>query len=152
VNLRTQFQRYVLKAGVKPWPKLWQNLRASRATELADSYPSHVCAAWLGHTEAVADAFYRTVTDAHFDRAVASQKAAHNPTQQAHADACTTTQGNSPAIGKPLIYKGLQQGAPGCDDPTKDLLGDRGFEPLTSCVSCSAGRPGTLSRFSKRRP
>jgi integrase len=47
VNLRTQFQRYILKAGVKPWPKLWQNLRASRATELADSYPSHVCAAWL---------------------------------------------------------------------------------------------------------
>lgn len=27
VNLRTQFQRYIEKAGVKTWPKLWQNLR-----------------------------------------------------------------------------------------------------------------------------
>jgi integrase len=70
-NLRTQFVRYIKTAGLKPWPKPWQNLRVSRATELADEYPSHVCAAWLGHTERVADAFYRQVTDEHFARAVA---------------------------------------------------------------------------------
>lgn len=69
VNLRTQFQRYIEKAGAKPWPKLWQNLRASRATELADQFPSHVCAAWLGHTERIADSFYRQVTDEHFAKA-----------------------------------------------------------------------------------
>ncbi len=63
VNLRTQLLRYINRAGLKPWPKLWQNLRASRATELADKFPSHVCPAWLGHTEKVADAFYRTVSD-----------------------------------------------------------------------------------------
>lgn len=45
VNLRTQVQGYIEKAGVRPWPKLWQNLRAPRATDLADRYPSHVCAA-----------------------------------------------------------------------------------------------------------
>jgi len=94
VNLRTQLQRYIERAGVKPWPKLWQNLRASRATELADRFPSHVCAAWLGHTEKIADAFYRQVTDEHFARAVAvptvasitedadGNKAAQNPAQQ----------------------------------------------------------------------
>ena len=68
-NLRTQLRRYIEQAGLKPWPKLWQNLRVSRATELADQYPSHVCAAWLGHTEKIADAFYRQVTDEHFRRA-----------------------------------------------------------------------------------
>ena len=31
VNLRTQLQRIIKRAGVAPWPKLWQNLRASRA-------------------------------------------------------------------------------------------------------------------------
>ncbi|HSA26192.1 MAG TPA: site-specific integrase [Phycisphaerae bacterium] len=77
-NLRTQFVRYVLAAGLKPWPKPWQNMRASRATELADEYPSHVAAAWLGHTEAIADSFYRQVTEEHFQKA--AQKAAqHDP-------------------------------------------------------------------------
>lgn len=71
VNLRTGLIRLIERAGLKPWPKPWQNLRASRATELADEYPSHICTAWLGHTEAVADEFYRTVTDEHFDRASA---------------------------------------------------------------------------------
>ena len=69
-NLRTQFVRYIETAGLEPWPKPWQNLRVSRATELTDSFPSHVCAAWLGHSEAVADEFYRQVTDDHFARAL----------------------------------------------------------------------------------
>jgi len=45
-------------------------LRASRATELADAFPSHVASAWLGHTEAIADAHYRQVTEEHFVKAV----------------------------------------------------------------------------------
>ena len=52
VNLRTQMMRYLKAAKLTAWPKLWQNLRASRATELADTYPSHVCTAWLGHSRA----------------------------------------------------------------------------------------------------
>lgn len=74
VNVRTHIQRLITRAGVKPWPKLWQNLRASRATELADSFPSHVCAAWLGHTEVIADTFYRQVTDDHFKRATIAKE------------------------------------------------------------------------------
>ena len=83
-NLRMQFQRIIARAGVTPWPKLFQNLRASRATELADEYPSHVAAAWLGHAEAIADAHYRSVTDAHFARAATTPtKASRNPSQKA---------------------------------------------------------------------
>ncbi|MGF1635173.1 MAG: tyrosine-type recombinase/integrase, partial [Phycisphaerae bacterium] len=44
-NLRQHFCRLIERAGHTPWPKPWQNLRATRATELADHYPSHVCAA-----------------------------------------------------------------------------------------------------------
>jgi integrase len=33
-NLRTQLERIIGRAGLKPWPKLFQNLRATRATEL----------------------------------------------------------------------------------------------------------------------
>jgi len=48
MNLRTQFQRIMKRAGVAPWPKLFQNLRASRATELANDFPvsRRRCVAW----------------------------------------------------------------------------------------------------------
>lgn len=49
--------------------KPFQNMRATRATELADQFPSHICAKWLGHTERIADEFYRSVTDEHYSRA-----------------------------------------------------------------------------------
>lgn len=70
VNLRTGFNRILNRAGVQPWPRLWQNLRASCATELLERFPSHVCAAWLGHTNAIADRHYRQVTQAHLAAAV----------------------------------------------------------------------------------
>jgi hypothetical protein len=73
----------MVRAGVDSWPRLFQNLRASRATELAAEFPSHVAAAWLGHSEEIADAHYRQVLDGDFAKAVAgpSQQAAQNPAQ-----------------------------------------------------------------------
>lgn len=82
MNLRTQLVRYVVQAGLKPWPKPWQNLRASLATELANKYPSHVCTAWLGHSEKVANEFYRQVTEDHYAKA-AGIVALHGALQQA---------------------------------------------------------------------
>ena len=63
-NLRTAFERIVLNAGLTPWPKLFQNLRATRATELvAAGWPEYKVCKWLGHTEAVAKKHYWQVTD-----------------------------------------------------------------------------------------
>jgi integrase len=90
VNLRTQLTKIIGKAGLEPWPKLFHNLRASRQTELAESYPAHVVCAWLGNSEAVAKAHYLQVTDAHFAKASgstgneATQKAAHSPAIKAN--------------------------------------------------------------------
>ena len=53
-NLRTQLERIIQKAGLKPWPKLFQNLRSTRETELAEEYPMHVVCAWIGNSQAVA--------------------------------------------------------------------------------------------------
>lgn len=55
---------------MKPWLRLWVNLSSSRATELADLFPSKVAADWLGHTEAIADKHYRQTTREHFERAI----------------------------------------------------------------------------------
>jgi hypothetical protein len=49
-NLRTQFQRIIHKASLKPWPKLFQNLRSTRETELAETWPEHVVCAWIGNS------------------------------------------------------------------------------------------------------
>ena len=75
-NLRTQLLRIIANAGIKPWPKLFQNLRASRATELAAEHPGHVAAAWLGHSTRRRPSHYWQVTDADFDRATAAGGAA----------------------------------------------------------------------------
>ncbi len=89
-NLRTQFERILTRAGVEAWPKLFQNLRASRETELAAEYPIHVVTAWLGNTPKVAMKHYLQVTDSDFQRAAKSgansgAHPAHFPAQPVQA-------------------------------------------------------------------
>jgi integrase len=69
-NLRTQLGRIIERAGLEPWPKLFQNLRSTRETELSERFPPKTVCKWLGNSELVASKFYLQVTDAHFDRAV----------------------------------------------------------------------------------
>ena len=69
-NLGTTFKKIIIRAGVKPWPKLFVNLRASRATELVETpgVSSETAAKQLGHSEKIASQFYRMTTDTQLDR------------------------------------------------------------------------------------
>src|SRR5436190_4729540 len=49
-NLRTSFLKIIRRAGLKPWPRLFHNMRASRQTELSQSFPIHVVCEWLGNS------------------------------------------------------------------------------------------------------
>ena len=69
MNLRTRLLWIIKRAGLQPWPKLWQNLRSTRETELADQFPAHVSAAWIGNSVAVAVKHYLQVTEDHFKQA-----------------------------------------------------------------------------------
>src|SRR5262249_36062417 len=62
-TLRTQLARIIRRAGVPPWPKLFQNLRASRETELAAEHPLHVVCAWIGNSALIAQKHYLQVTE-----------------------------------------------------------------------------------------
>lgn len=73
-NLRTQFERIIARAGLEPWPKLFQNLRSTRETELAREHPIHVVCDWIGNSELVAAKHYLQVTDEDFKAAVASPR------------------------------------------------------------------------------
>lgn len=93
-NLRPQLQRIIENAGLTPWPKLFQNLRASRATELAKEHAGHVAAAWLGHSTAVAAKHYWQTTDDDFNRAL--QNALQQPADTQRIEA-------HPKNGSPII-------------------------------------------------
>ena len=81
VNLRTQFQRIIERAGVTPWPKLFQNLRSTRETELANEFPIHVVCEWIGNSRPVAMKHYLQTTEEHFEAAASDQKSAANALQ-----------------------------------------------------------------------
>jgi integrase len=68
INLRTQVRRFIRRAGLTPWERTFQNLRASRATELSEQYPIRTVTAWLGHSLSTATRLYLSVPDVHFER------------------------------------------------------------------------------------
>jgi integrase len=71
---RRWLESAILLAGLKQWPKLWHNLRASCRTDLEEQFASHVCDAWLGHSTRVAKDHYLMVTEDHWARATSQEK------------------------------------------------------------------------------
>lgn len=69
-SLRNAMLRFLKAAGLNPWDKLWQNLRASAATDYARQLPAHVAAAICGHTTQIAREHYWTVADSDLERAM----------------------------------------------------------------------------------
>ena len=131
-NMRTPFTRILKRTGLKPWPKLFQNLRASRATELAREYPGYVAAAFIGHSTAVANKHYWQVTDEDFERAIqGSSKVTQNATQHLHARPRTERQSVRTSHEKSPV---LQVPAAFCETMRSGLVGDEGLEPPTSTV------------------
>ena len=94
-NLRTQLQRIIRKAGLEPWPKLWHNLRATRETELAETFPLHVVTSWIGNSAAVARKHYLQTTDEHFQRALGGQSALQMALQISDATPCNAMKADS---------------------------------------------------------
>lgn len=103
-NLRTQLLRIMDRAGVEPWPRLFQNMRASRETELARQHPLHVVTAWIGNSAPIAARHYLQVGDADFDAALqrdaqSDAQTTQNPTQQRTGDSGKLGQETTQAPG-----------------------------------------------------
>ena len=104
-NLRRRFEKIVGRAGLKPWPKLFQNMRASRATELVKDFPEHVVTAWMGHSKRIAQKHYLQVTEEDYKQATGNPT--QNPTQQVTASARKASQMEKSAHEKTLVLQGL---------------------------------------------
>ncbi len=69
-NIGTTFAKIVKKAGLVPWGKLFQNLRATRETELIAKFPIKDVASWLGNSAPIAMKHYAMTMKSSFDRAI----------------------------------------------------------------------------------
>jgi len=158
-KLSTQLRRILWGASIDPWPRLFQNLRASFATDLAARYPGHLCERWLGHTPQIAAKHYWQVTDRDFATASAApllasapgvtseatrageqatragEQATRKAAQSGAADPCPDLPRAPGQDGKPAIVASGQRVAVGGMDECRGMVGDTGLEPVTSCVS-----------------
>lgn len=78
-NLRTTFTKIIKEAGLKPWPKLFQNMRASCETDLliATNGKVKAVAKWMGHSPEISLRHYQLLTKELEDMALADLKVAH---------------------------------------------------------------------------
>jgi integrase len=144
-NLRTTFRKIITRAGHRPWPRLFQNLRASCATDWVERYPAHVVAKWLGHSPMIAASHYLQTRERHFADVVTGgeRAAAQNPPSatpesvhlcvQSEAAATSSDPHESHELGRKLLI--LRNDANRCEPRETTIMGDIGLEPMTPSLS-----------------
>ena len=127
-NLRTTATKIIQNAGVTVWPKLFQNLRSSRETELVEKFPIHVVTAWLGNSPDVAHKHYLQTHEEHFKKAV------HDPVHTGDVLNGTDLHGENEAIDDSELSTcgatGYNTNKKGAIHQEPHPLVPRGFEPL----------------------
>jgi integrase len=129
-NVGVHMARIIKRAGLKPWPKLFQNLRSTRETELTEDWPEYKVCKWIGNSRTIAREHYLQVTDDDFKRAAgidnqtnsAAQNPAHQRDKLCHTESYTENESVKLDAKRHLVTQ--------CDNS----LGGTGFEPVTSCV------------------
>ena len=138
MNLRTTFEKLVRRAGLKPWPKLFHNLRASCETDLMANHPIHVVTAWIGNTPKIALGHYLQTLDGDFEKArkggaesgaigaqnVAQTGADAKGPQRTNAAESLVIQASRPILSAPVAFCPSVQVAKVGLEPTR-LLGAR---------------------------
>jgi integrase len=139
-NLNTHLRRIMTRAGVKPWPKAWHNLRASRQTELANQFPMHMVCKWIGNSKDIAADHYLMITEADFARA-----AGLAPSSTAQGSSAATDPATHPLPPHTNGTQTKKQNPRNCEDfggletawdvLTSPLVGRAGLEPATLAFS-----------------
>jgi len=145
-NLRTEAHRIIKRAGLEPWQKTFQNLRASLETEWMDKYGLRRACKWIGNTPAVAMKHYAIMRDEDFMEA--GDLAIPSPAIRGHRGGHEGGQSVHDRPNLELTRVPAKSGSctpvESCHKETPDRLGSqgsrlrpRGLEPPTSC---SGGR------------
>jgi len=143
-NLRTTFTKIVTRAGHKPWPRLFQNLRASCATDWVERYPNHVVAKWLGHSPMIAATHYLQTRERHFEDVVTGGGKATVPAPpdgasasvhicvQSKAATTSSDSHESRHLGRKHVI--VRNDANRCEPRKTVVVGGEGLEPPTPSV------------------
>lgn len=151
MNLRTQFERIIAKAGAKPWPRLFHNMRASCATDWVERFPTHVVAGWLGHSPMIAAQHYLQVRDAHFDLAAGVEVGDHKGDAQSGAHGARNASQHPSAyvrVGSPddadeACFVGVARAdAPECEAATNVSNDPDGIRTHVASVKGTCPGPG----------
>ncbi len=103
------------------------NLRSTRQTELAESWPNHVVCAWIGNSEAVARKHYLQVTEEHFQQAAGIASGKGETAQNAAQQDAELSRTMSRTVGEPAKFDAIQPLAKQC----VRMMGPVGLEPTT---------------------
>ena len=139
-NLAKPFQKIILAAGLTPWGKLFQNLRASCETQwLKDGERADLVANWIGHSVQVQRSNYVQYTDEDvesFNQKPAFESGPQSGPEDAESEA-----------NRAVMADALNSANPAKTKATSENTGDlhvrrappRGLEPLTRrlTVACS---------------
>ncbi len=115
------------------WTRPFHNLRASRETELVETFPVQVVISWLRNSPTVAMRHYLMTHDSHFEAALqggseAAHCAAHNPAQQSHATVRDGSQMDTTGNRETLHFPPFSVS---CDTAMTYNVAEEGFEPPT---------------------
>ena len=118
-------EKAIVAAGGVVWEKLFNALRATRDTELRNTFQSHVVDQWIGHDEAVAKRHYVQVTEDHFEQAAhfTAQQAAEIGGKQQQAELAT-----------PVTPRAFPPNSGASSRMPLVRVGDEGLEPPTSTL------------------
>ena len=145
INLRTHLARIIKRAGLEPWPKLFQNCRSTRETELFKITGGNVKAVcnWIGNSPEVAIQHYAQVTEKDMRDAAktsilneaetAVHNPVHNPVQTTAATSSTEShEAQDEPILSPCNCESKQEFAETCEtvqNPTKWAWKDSNLRP-----------------------
>lgn len=144
-NLRTQLLRIIGRAGVKPWPRLFNNLRASCETDLMRIHPAKAVTDWIGHSLRVAIEHYVQTTDADFDKASSPQSSPDSDRQPVSPLASSRNPLGNSHISR--VSRRHQVSPTGVEPEATTTLPDNDLEQLENLIGprSSPSDPETMS-------
>ncbi|WP_145267267.1 tyrosine-type recombinase/integrase [Calycomorphotria hydatis] len=138
VNLNALLRKHMVRAGIKLWPRLFHNMRATRQTEVNREFNSFLACKWIGNTETVAREHYLQVTEYDILKAAGvnnevtvDAKVVQNAVQ--HPTVLERKERNEVGPSSRKARKN-HPNAPNCTPLHLNQVGGIGLEPTTSCV------------------
>lgn len=137
-NLGTTMRKIIVRAGLVPWVRLFDNARASCENDWAEELPAHVVEKWMGHTGAVARKHYLRAQEHHFKAVVdgggvSAPESAQAGDRGAQHNSAENRSRSQDLLEAAIASALMRRDAELCGDTSILPVGDIGLELSRSC-------------------